>query len=46
MYITNNTDPKTEPCGTPHLIGGILELDFYILRIDIYLSNSFLIMKK
>ena len=26
MYITNNTGPKTEPCGTPHLIGSILEL--------------------
>ena len=21
MYITNNTCPKTEPFGTPHLIG-------------------------
>ena len=26
MYINNNTGPKTEPCGTPHLIGSILEL--------------------
>ena len=26
MYIKNNTGPKTEPCGTPHLIGSILEL--------------------
>ena len=26
MYITNNTGPKTEHCGSPHLIGSILEL--------------------
>ena len=26
MYIKNNTGPKTEPCGTSHLIGSILEL--------------------
>ena len=26
MYIKNNTGPITEPCGTPHLIGSILEL--------------------
>ena len=26
MYIKNNTGTKTEPCGTPHLIGSILEL--------------------
>ena len=26
MYIKNNTGPKTEPCGTPHLFGSILEL--------------------
>ena len=25
MYIKNNNGPKTEPCGTPHLIGSILE---------------------
>ena len=25
MYIKNNTGPKTETCGTPHLIGSILE---------------------
>ena len=24
MYITNNTCPKTEPCGIPYLIGSIL----------------------
>ena len=26
MNITNNTGQKTEPCGTSHLIGNILEL--------------------
>ena len=26
MDIKNNTGPKTELCGTPHLIGSILEL--------------------
>ena len=26
MYIKNNTGLKTEPCGTPHLIGSILEI--------------------
>ena len=26
MYIKNNTGLKTEPCGTPYLIGSILKL--------------------
>ena len=26
MYITNNTGPKTEPFGIPHLIGSVYTL--------------------
>ena len=43
MYIRKSKDPKTDPCGTPHVIPEVLDskplIDTNCLRFAKYYSN-------
>ena len=41
VYIKNSRGPKTEPCGTPHLIGISLDLVIIFYYWFDQLSNEF-----